>query len=256
MRHLSDKDIEHHRYDERANSDLKSFEKSGPQELGALRFPEHLREPYLHFESMVRANLKGEHTALEIGAGSGQYTGVLIETGASILATDISESSLKLLKLRISEIFSKDIDTRAVDMEELSSLDGLFDMIVCAGSLSYGRNDLVLKNVYQKLKPGGYFICVDSLNDNIIYKLNRYIHYLRGERSFSTLKNMPNIKLIEKYKKTFSEVDVKFFGALSWAAPLLQLLFSSRKTAEIINYFDTRFSISASAFKFVMVCKK
>ena len=134
MRHLSDKDIEHHRYDERANSDLKSFEKSGAQEVGALRFPQYLREPYLHFESMVRANLNSEHTALEIGAGSGQHTGVLMETGASILATDISESS-KLLKLRISEIFSKDIDTKVVDMEELSSLDGVFDMIVCAGSL-------------------------------------------------------------------------------------------------------------------------
>ena len=47
-------------------------------------------------------------------------------------------------------------------------------------ALSYGDNDLVLKNVYQKLKPGGYFVCVDSLDNNIIYRINRYLHYLRG----------------------------------------------------------------------------
>jgi hypothetical protein len=36
------------------------------------------------------------------------------------------------------------------------------------------------------LKNKGAFIAIDSLNNNPIYRLNRYLHYLKGERSLST----------------------------------------------------------------------
>ena len=38
------------------------------------------------------------------------------------------------------------------------------------------------------LKKGGHFICVDSLNNNIIYIINRVMNYLNNKTSLSTIK--------------------------------------------------------------------
>ena len=35
------------------------------------------------------------------------------------------------------------------------------------------------------------FIIVDSLNNNYVYSLYRYLNYLIGNRTYSTLRNMP-----------------------------------------------------------------
>jgi ubiquinone/menaquinone biosynthesis C-methylase UbiE len=47
-------------------------------------------------------------------------------------------------------------------------------LIVSAGSLSYGDNDKVLDEIYRVLKNKGAFIAIDSLNNNPIYRLNRF----------------------------------------------------------------------------------
>ena len=68
-------------------------------------------------------------------------------------------------------------------MELLPFDNEIFDIVACAGGLSYGDNKLVLNEIYRVLKPKGMFICIDSLNENPIYKFNRYLHYLRGNRT-------------------------------------------------------------------------
>jgi ubiquinone/menaquinone biosynthesis C-methylase UbiE len=63
-------------------------------------------------------------------------------------------------------------------MEKLPFAGQSFDIIVSAGSLSYGDNDKVLDEIYRVLKNKGVFIAIDSLNNNPIYRLNRCLHYL------------------------------------------------------------------------------
>ena len=59
---------------------------------------------------------------------------------------------------------------------------------------------------------------------------------------------MPNINLIGKYQKTFSEVDVKFFRCSQLANACFEFFFSSRKIADILKYFDARFLLRSSGF--------
>jgi len=100
-------------------------------------------------------------------------------------------------------------------------------------------------------------IAIDSLNNNPIYRFNRYMHYLKGNRSKSTLIRMPTISLIDKYTEKFGYAEVKFFGAITWMFPLLSKVLSEQALAKLSNWIDAGFKIQGSAFKFViMVVKK
>ena len=142
------------------------------------------------------------------------------------------------------------------DMEKLPFPDASFDVVVSAGSLSYGDVVLVMNELKRILRPGGIFICVDYLNHNPIYKLNRWVHYLRGNRTISTLERMPTVELIKLYGDLFKVEELKFFGSISWLMPLVNLFFKESFAAELTDRFDSFVKVRRSAFKFVMVAKK
>ena len=167
---LDDKQIEHNRYDVRAGRELETFSAENMSKLGAQLFAEYLRTPYLYFESVLQSQLNGEHKVLEIGAGAGQHTDILVKSGADVTATDISGNSLKLLQQRIKQQLNLDVATKVADMEKLPFDDNSFDYVVCAGSLSYGDPQTVNAEFKRVLKPGGSIVCVDSLNHNPIYR--------------------------------------------------------------------------------------
>ena len=111
---------------------------------------------------------------LEIGAGTGEFSTTLIALASdgAVTATDISEASLQLLQQRYSNVAN--LETKVADMEALPFEDESFDVVCSAGSLSYGDNLVVMNEIFRVLRGGGgRFICVDSLNHNPIYKVNR-----------------------------------------------------------------------------------
>lgn len=148
---------------------------------GAQSVDSALRAPYLAYETLLYAHLTKASTVLEVCAGTGLFTGVLRRTGASVFATDMSPKSLEVLKQRHKGVGRLDI--QEADIECLPFPDEAFDMVTSAGSLSYGDNLLVMNEIFRVLKPGGVFVCVDSLNHNPIYRFNRWVHYLRGNRT-------------------------------------------------------------------------
>ena len=137
-------------------------------------------------------------------------------------------------------------------MESLPFKDNSFDVICSAGSLSYGDNSIVMNEIYRVLVKGGIFIAIDSLNNNPIYKLNRYIHFLLGNRSKSTLQRMPTIKLLEKYTAKFDNVEVEYFGSLTWLFPILKKFLNDDLIKDISSTFDKKINIKKSAFKFTI----
>ena len=253
MTRHTDKEVEHRRYDDRAKRLLSKDNVIGLDYVDQLSAS--IRAPYLCFRQMIREHaLNPNGTILEIGAGTGALTGVLLQSGANVIATDISETSLKILHRNLSSHGS--LDTKVADMEALPFDDHSFDMVVSAGSLSYGDNNVVINEIYRVLKPSGVFICVDSLNHNLIYRFNRWLHYLRGKRTKSTLVRMPSISLINLYEKKFGHVSAAYFGALTWLAPLFKFIMTEEIAGNIIDWFDRIAGIKRSAFKFVMLAEK
>ena len=245
---MIDKDIEKHRYDNRANifldsNNLYHFDK----------IPTYLNTPYQYYFHLLEEK-SGQSKLLEIGAGMGENTSSLLDMSFKVTSTDISSKSVEVMRNRFSKYSNFSVEV--ADMEKLPFNNESFDVVCSAGSLSYGDNDTVLNEIHRVLKPDGVFIVIDSLNNNPIYRFNRYIHYLKGDRSKSTLIRMPTMSLIDKYTGKFGHAKVKFFGTITWAFPLLSKVLSEQALTKLSNLIDTRFNIRGSAFKFVMMAVK
>lgn len=245
---MNDKNIEKDRYDRRAKKilELEKYDLSN-------EIPVYLQQPLISYKNLL-AGLPRGSKVLEIGAGMGEHTELLLELGLVVCATDISTKSVEILVDRFADrpFFSAE----TADMESLPFGDNTFNVVCSAGSLSYGDNSLVMNEIHRVLDNGGAFIALDSLSNNPIYKLNRYLHFLRGNRSKSTLERMPTVDLINSYAVKFGNSDVAYFGSLTWLFPILTKFFSDESIEAISNRFDTIISVKKSAFKFTMKVTK
>jgi ubiquinone/menaquinone biosynthesis C-methylase UbiE len=251
---IDDKLAEQARYDRRA-ARLQSQLASGARAAGAASVASYLRAPYTFYEASIRERVGDGTSVLEIGSGTGEFTAAALAAGAAVTATDISERSLEALSVRFAGVGARLTPLRA-DMESLPFGQGTFDVVISAGSLSYGDNHTVVEEIHRVTKPGGRFICVDSLNHNPLYKINRYVHHLRGERTASTLRRMPTIELIEAYGKRFGSIEVRYFGSASWFTPVASKVIGDDATAALSDRIDRWIGVRRSAFKFVMIATK
>jgi len=243
---MNDKLIETERYDKRAEQ-IINFQKHYKKDL------EYLNVPYKFYYSLFK-KIKNKKNLLEIGAGTGENTLRLIKMKFNVCATDISSKSVAVMRNRFFKY--KNFLSKVADMEKLAFKNNSFDIICGAGSLSYGDNKIVMTEIYRVLKPGGVVIIVDSLNNNLIYRFNRYLHYYKGNRSKSTMERIPDINLINKYIKKFGQGKSWFFGSITWDFPLLKILLPEKKITIFSKWVDNKFNVRKSAFKFVLILYK
>lgn len=215
----NDKQTEYLRYEARAKFLLAagtSAVATAPV-FGSLAVPAGYRAPYIYYEQCMGRYISQNHDVLELGSGTGLHTYALTQTGAQVVASDISSHALEVLSQRIGG----GVKTRLADMENLPFETDSFDVVAIAGILSYGDPDLVDAEIGRVLRPGGIFLCVDSLNHNPIYQFNRWCHYLGGVRTKSTLLRMPTMERIQSISRGFNGAEVRFFGAVSYLMPIV-----------------------------------
>jgi len=245
---MIDKDIERNRYNIKAKLLLNKgvYSNITPAYLNALSYEYYFRT--LEGKRGKQAKL------LEIGAGMGENTPLLIDMNYNIISIDLSPKSVEVMNNKFSKC--ENFSAEVADMEKLPFENEIFDVVCSAGSLSYGDNTVVMNEIYRVLKQGGVMIAVDSLNNNPIYRLNRYMRYLRGDRSKSTLIRMPTISLIDKYTEKFGHAEIRYFASITWLVPLLNKILSKQVVIRLSNWIDLKFNIKKSAFKFVMMVVK
>jgi len=256
---MEDKKIEQQRYNNVATSFLINIEKEKDLllELGTDNSPLYLQPPYLYYHNLINQKAIQSTKQLDLCCGNGTHSFTGAKNGAKVIALDYAEQSIIVCKKR-AERLKLNVDFKVADVQTLKNFDDEeFDVVTCAGSLSYLDNVVFFNEVYRVLKSGGMFICVDSFNHNPIYRLNRFVHYLRGNRSYMTLKRMPNKNTIKLLKHIFLNVDVKYFGIFSFMAPLLMLFISSNNTTKLISKLDVFFPyLKNYSFKIVFYATK
>ena len=252
MKKNSDLDIERERYSKRAKINKKNSKNSQFKK----RKNNLIDAPYIeiYFKSLIR-NSKKEYKILEIFCGEGERSGPILENYKDITFADISKNSLDVIKKNYSSFLTKSINFKECNMEILPFDNEIFDIVACEGGLSYGNNKLVLNEIHRVLKQNGIFICIDSLNENPIYKLNRFIHYIRGNRTKSTLKRMPDRKLIEDYESKFGITTINYSGTLIWILYPLSKIIGYKKSKILSDFFDKNLP-KWTSFKFIMEAKK
>ena len=252
MKKKSDLDIEIERYSKRAQ-----INKQNSKNLHVKKRKINLIDaPYneVYFKSLIRNSKKG-FKLLEICCGEGQCSEPILENYKDITFADISKNSLDIIKRDFSSYMTGSIKFIECNIENLPFDNEIFDIVACAGGLSYGDNNSVLNEIYRVLKPNGLFICIDSLNDNPIYKFNRYLHYIKGNRTKNTLKRMPDRKLLEYYHLKFGITNIIYSGKLIWILYPLSKIIGYRKSKFLSNFFDDILP-NWMSFKFTMEAKK
>ena len=247
----SSKDLEK----ERVRYDLaSSIEKSKALEYsgeGFLHFPAHHIPPFKEYYSWIEKELVNAKDVLEIGAGTGQHTRPVVTPSTRVTALDISERSLEVLQSK----FKESVRTIVGNIEDLPFPDSSFDLVISCGVLSYGDPSKVDDEILRILRPGGTFIFIDSLNHNLVFKVNRWIRFLRGSRSLSTVLRIPKMGRIKRLSNSFEQSRFSHFGLWIWAYQILRIFLGLELALKIFNYLENSTGDSRLAFKIVGMLK-
>lgn len=212
---------------------------------------ETLRQPYIQYHAACRAAAVPGCRILEIGAGTGRHSLAVCGEGLRTTCTDIAPAALQVLERRLRRA-GKSAKTVVTPMEETPFPDSSFDLIVSAGSLSYADPDRLDAEIVRVLRPGGSFVCVDSLNHNPIYRVNRWVHWrMKGDRTRSTLVRMPTVQRMQRLGRRFERWDLRGFGAWSWLWSPLSLMIGAPNAARCNDACDSIPCSRRLAFKFV-----
>ena len=137
------------------------FDSYGEREWQRLvATPLHEISLYIHRHYLQQTISPGARV-LEIGAGAGRFTQILVELGARVIAADISAGQLELNRQHGAELgFSSGVEAwLQADICDLKDFaNTAFDAVVAyGGPFSYvlDRRDAALAECLRVLKPGG-----------------------------------------------------------------------------------------------------
>lgn len=102
-------------------------------------------------------------TVLELGAGTGKLTEVLVGLGHDVHATDPDDAMLARLRERLP-----DVPTSVASAEQIPAPDGTFDVVVVAQAFHWFDHDRALPEIARVLKPGGRLALVWNQRDEQI----------------------------------------------------------------------------------------
>lgn len=97
--------------------------------------------------------LDARSRVLEIGAGAGQATGPLLDTGAEVLAIEVGEEFAQLLR---SKFASDRLEVKVGEFETVDVEPGSFDLVAAATSFHWIEPERGLKRVADLLRPNGF----------------------------------------------------------------------------------------------------
>jgi len=100
---------------------------------------------------------------LELGAGTGKLTRLLVDQGHAVFATEPDEAMLAVLRERVPEVSAK-----VATAEEIPANDRSVDVVVVAQAFHWFDHELALAEIARVLKPGGHVALVWNSRDERI----------------------------------------------------------------------------------------
>ncbi|HVY59530.1 MAG TPA: class I SAM-dependent methyltransferase [Xanthobacteraceae bacterium] len=104
--------------------------------------------------------LQSGQVAVDLGAGSGKFTGYLLRTGASVVAVEPVPQMLEKLALVWPDVTRHQGTAEAIPLP-----DGSVDAVVCAQAFHWFANAAALTEIHRVLKPGGCLGLIWNVRD-------------------------------------------------------------------------------------------
>lgn len=123
--------------------------------------------------------LNADKTVIDLGAGTGKFTGRLVATGAQVIAVEPVPEMLEKLSAAYSDVLA--VSGTATD---LPLPDASVDVVVCAQAFHWFASPQALTEIARVLKPGGQLALVWNLRDtrvDWVPKLDAIVNALEGD---------------------------------------------------------------------------
>lgn len=123
--------------------------------------------------------LDAETAVVDLGAGTGKFTGQLIATGAQVIAVEPVPQMLEKLAAAFPDVLA--VSGTAMD---LPLPDASVDVVMCAQAFHWFASGEALTEIARVLKPGGKLGLVWNLRDtrvNWVPRLDAIVNALEGD---------------------------------------------------------------------------
>lgn len=153
--------------------------------------------------------------ALEIGTGTGTYAFRLAESGADVIAFDVSDAAVSLAAEHgRKKSVPLGLRFAVMDAHRMGFPDDTFDLVCGGGVLHHVELGRAFAEVARVLKPGGRAIFIEPLGHNPLINA-----YRRLTPALRTADERPlSIADLERAEEFFSRVHVRFFHLMSLVA--------------------------------------
>ncbi|QAY93537.1 class I SAM-dependent methyltransferase [Pseudomonas sp. ACM7] len=123
--------------------------------------------------------LNADKAVVDLGAGTGKFTGRLVATGAQVIAVEPVAQMLE----KLSEAFPEVLAVSGTAMD-LPLPDASVDVVICAQAFHWFASTEALTEIARVLKPGGKLGLVWNLRDSRVSwvpKLDAIVNALEGD---------------------------------------------------------------------------
>ena len=123
--------------------------------------------------------LNADKTVIDLGAGTGKFTGRLVATGAQVIAVEPVPEMLEKLSAAFPDVLA--VSGTAAD---LPLPNASVDVVVCAQAFHWFASPEALSEIARVLKPGGKLGLVWNLRDTAVSwvpKLDAIVNALEGD---------------------------------------------------------------------------
>ncbi|MEM4336809.1 MAG: class I SAM-dependent methyltransferase [Candidatus Woesearchaeota archaeon] len=141
---------------------------------------------------------------LDMGCGAGEAAVYFAKKGANVIATDISQEMLSIVK-NLAKLYKVNVKTFKCPSHKTPFPNDSFDIVYAANLLHHVNIEETLKEVKRILKKGGIFVSWDPLGHNPIINVYRKIAKEVRTPDEHPLK-MGDLKIFKKY---FCSVEYK-----------------------------------------------
>jgi SAM-dependent methyltransferase len=169
--------------------------------------------------------ISGDCSVLDMGAGTGKLTRMLVPTGARITAVEPVESMRRALAQAVPETA-----VIAGAAESIPAADGAFDAVMCAQAFHWFSGDRALAEIHRVLRPHGRLALLWNLRDESVDWVRRLTGIIDRD-----LGDTPNERTGE-WRRAFSATDL--FGTLN------QRRFPHRQELDLDSLIDRIESVS------------